>query len=170
MTLQMQNPRADKATGAAAKQNNYQHRVDIIPELSARLKKFKRLSEGRYTACCPVHNDRNPSLGITLKPDGKWVMNCLSCGANGQAVCDALGIDVTALFPPSDNPRYERQTRSGFSAWQLLHALEPDLVRLLIVANELKENQAISPDDRDFVAGLILRINDGLEYLEGRKK
>ncbi|SFI96411.1 phage/plasmid primase, P4 family [Nitrosomonas sp. Nm34] len=46
-------------------------RSDVLSELSTKLNKFKRISEGRYIACCPVHNDKNPSLslGITLKPD-----------------------------------------------------------------------------------------------------
>lgn len=146
------------------------HNADILSELSTKLDKFRRLSEGRYSACCPVHGDKTPSLGISLKPGGIWVMHCFSCGANGQAVCDSLGIDVTALFPPSDNPRYEKQPRIGFSAWQLLHCLQSDLVRLLIVANELKTNQALSSEDRDFIAGLVLRLNDGLQYLEGSKQ
>ena len=155
---------------APLKTNTYsQNRVDILAELSTKLNKFRRISEGRYIACCPVHGDKNPSLGITLKDNGKWLINCLSCGANGQAVCDVLGIDVTALFPPNDNPRYEKQPRIGFSAWQLLHAIQPDLVRLLVIANMLREIEALTEEDRAFIASLVIRLSDGINYLEGSR-
>jgi hypothetical protein len=145
--------------------NTYQLTNDIL----SHLQKVKRVGDGRYIALCPCHNDTKPSLNITIKPDGLTLIHCFPCGANGLNVCEVLGINPTALFPPTDNPSYDKQPRSGFSAWQLLHSLEADLVRLLIIANELKTNHVLSGSDRDFIAGLILRINDGLQYLEGRK-
>ena len=90
------------------------NRVDILAELSTKLNKFRRISEGRYLACCPIHDNKNPSFGITLKPNNVWVMHCLGCGANGLDACNALGIDPTLMYPSTDNPRYEKKTRSGF--------------------------------------------------------
>lgn len=145
------------------------YQPDILSLLSTKLNKFKRLSDGRFIACCPVHNDKTPSLSISLKPGGVTLMRCFGCGANGQAVCDALGIDVAALFPPNDNPRYEKQPRIGFSAWQLLHALQPDLVRLLVIANMLREIEALTEEDRAFIAGLVIRLSEGISYLEGSR-
>jgi hypothetical protein len=164
MTPQMTNPQAGKALGAKA--NTFNYSKDILSELSPRLNKFKQVSPGRYSACCPVHNDDNPSLGITIMPNGKWVIHCLSCGAKGTDVCNALGIDVTLLFPPNDRPLNKKQQHSGFSARQMLIALEPNLVRLLIIANDSKAIGAISDDDRDFVSEVVIRINGALQYLD----
>ncbi len=168
MTPQMTNPQAGKALGAT-KQHINKRRVDIVAEISARANKFKRVGDGCYSFSCIFHRDNNPSARLTLRPDGKWLMRCFSCEANGLAFCEALGIDPISLFPPTDNPRYEKQQRSGFSAWQLLTALEPDLVRLLIIANDLKAIDALSDDDREFVSEVVLRINEALQYLEGKK-
>ena len=63
----------------------------------------------------------------------------------------------------------KKKKRSGFSAWQLLHALRADLIRLLIISNDLKKIGALSDDDRQFVSEIILRLNDGLSYLEGTR-
>lgn len=131
------------------------------------LQKVRRLGDGRYIALCPCHDDRNPSLSVTVKPDGGVLIYCPACGAKGTDVCRTLSIEVSALFPPSDTPKCEKQSRSGFSAWQLLHGLKDDLVRLLVVANAMKSISALSGEDRDFVSSLVIRINEGISHLEG---
>lgn len=145
------------------------HINDNLTEIISRLSKVKRTGNGKYIACCPAHNDNNPSLVLTQKPDGVVLMFCHSCGARGVAICEALNIDPSTLFPPSDNPRYQKAARSGFSAWQLLHALRTDLIRLLIIANDLKKIGALSDDDRQFIAEVVLRLNDGISYMEGSR-
>ncbi|MBX9895659.1 MAG: hypothetical protein K2Y09_10850 [Nitrosomonas sp.] len=131
--------------------------------------KFKKTGEGRYVSQCLFHEDKTPRAGITQKPDGVILIHCFSCGAGGLDFCNALGIDPANLFPPSDNPKYEKRSRSSFSAWQMLHFLRSDLIRLLIIANDLKKLDALSSDDRQFVSEIILRLNDGLAYLEGAR-
>ncbi|MCO6428240.1 CHC2 zinc finger domain-containing protein [Nitrosomonas communis] len=143
-----------------------QNRVDILPHLQ----KVKRVGEGRYLACCPVHDDKNPSMTVTVKPDGVVVMYCHACGAKGLDIVNALGIDPSALFPLADNPRYEKQQRSGFSAWQLLHALEKDLLVVLIAINDfLLNGKKPCQSDVDYLTDVCKRINEALQYLEGRK-
>lgn len=97
------------------------------------------------------------------------LINCFGCGASGLDVCQTLGVDPANLFPPSDNPKYEKQYRSGFSAWQVLHALKSDLIRLLIISNDLKKAEVITTDDRDFISEVILRINSAIQYMDGVK-
>lgn len=149
--------------------NTLQHNSSNLHEIISILSKFRRIGEGRYVACCAVHQDRTPSLTVTQKPDGIILVHCFGCGVGGVDICNALGINPSTLFPPTDNPKYEKRNRGGFSAWQLLHALQGDLIRLLVVANDLKKLNALSSDDRDFVAEVILRLNDGLSYLEGTR-
>lgn len=138
----------------------------ILPHLQ----KVKRISESRYVALCPCHNDKTPSLAVTLKPDGVTLIHCFGCGASGLDICNALGIAPTALFPSSDNPRYEKQNKQGFSAWQLLHALERDLLVVLIAANRyLIGSERPCQSDVDYLKDVCVRINVALQYLEGRR-
>ncbi len=91
-------------------------------------------------------------------------MRCFA-GCTTYEIVSAIGLNLSDLFPPSDDPKYTKQSRSGFSAWQLLHALKTDLVRLLIIANDLKKIDALSADDRKFISEVILRLNDGIVYM-----
>ena len=44
-------------------------------EIAQGLKKSRKTSDGGYIACCPAHDDKNPSLSITEK-DGKILLHC----------------------------------------------------------------------------------------------
>lgn len=68
----------------------------MLEEILNHLDKVKKTSSG-YIACCPVHNDRNPSMSVTEK-DGVVLMHCFSCGANGLDVANSLQISPSALF------------------------------------------------------------------------
>lgn len=52
------------------------------------LGKHKKVAGG-YVACCPAHNDKNPSLSISDADDGKLLVHC-HAGCDNQAVVDAL--------------------------------------------------------------------------------
>lgn len=65
-----------------------------------RLDRFKRMGgEGHYTACCPAHNDRNPSLSISIGDDGEILLNCFA-GCDIAAIVAALGCELHDLYEP----------------------------------------------------------------------
>ena len=69
-----------------------------IEELITHFQGVKRLSgRNHYIVLCPCHDDHKPSLDITEK-DGKILMACPVCGADGKAVMNALGLPVRELF------------------------------------------------------------------------
>lgn len=55
-----------------------------------------------WTACCPAHDDSNPSLSISLGNDGRILVYCFA-GCPVQEICKALGLQVRDLF--SSNKR-----------------------------------------------------------------
>jgi len=68
----------------------------VLSEILQRLDKVKQHGD-QYYACCPVHDDKSPSMGITEK-EGKVLIHCFSCGATGQEVMEAIGLPVSTLF------------------------------------------------------------------------
>ena len=55
-------------------------------ELTKALKKGKW--HGSYgTACCPAHDDKSPSLSISLGRDGRTLVKC-HCGCSQAAAAD----------------------------------------------------------------------------------
>jgi hypothetical protein len=63
-----------------------------------------------------------------------------------------------------------KKNKQGFSAWQLLHALERDLFVVLIAANRyLIGGERPCQPDVDYLKNVCIRINEALQYLEGRR-
>lgn len=70
-----------------------------ILSLIAREKGFgtKRTGSKSHIACCPAHDDKNPSLVITEGDDGRILLKC-HAGCSVESICTALGITITDLF------------------------------------------------------------------------
>lgn len=62
-----------------------------------------------WKALCPCHADHKPSLNITYNDKG-IACYCHACGANGKAVCDALGISVSELWFKHSKPKGQIDT------------------------------------------------------------
>jgi len=68
-----------------------------MDELLALLERVRKTGNG-YRASCPVHGeDKDPSLSIAHR-DGKIIMHCFACGANGMDVVSELGMSPNVLF------------------------------------------------------------------------
>ncbi len=63
----------------------------------ARLRKVRESGAG-WTASCPAHEDRRPSLSIQEAQDGRVLLHC-HAGCEVEAICGALGMEVRELFP-----------------------------------------------------------------------
>ena len=81
-----------------------------IHEFLAHLKGVKRSSSG-YTARCPAHDDRHPSLSIG-EQDGKVLLHC-HAGCSIVAICASLGIDLKDLFAEGQIPQQRQKDSLG---------------------------------------------------------
>ena len=99
--------------------------------------KVIKTRQDHYKVICPCHEEKTPSLGITLKPDGFVLMHCFGCGANGSDVMHALGLNPSDLFPDDNNfkPDYDRVVRKqlNFSYEQALDIIEHELNEVVSV-------------------------------------
>lgn len=57
-------------------------------------------SGGSWKACCPAHDDSNPSLSISAGDDGR-VLICCHAGCSAGDICSAVGLTMADLFPAS---------------------------------------------------------------------
>ncbi|MCZ6834246.1 MAG: AAA family ATPase [Planctomycetota bacterium] len=67
-----------------------------IEAVKSKLEKVKPNGKG-WTACCPAHDDRTPSLSINEGDDGRVLVHC-HAGCTSEAICSALGIEQADLF------------------------------------------------------------------------
>ncbi len=81
-----------------------------LEEISSRLDGVRRMRAG-FTARCPAHDDRSPSLSITER-DGKILLHCFS-GCSISAITEAIGVSVKDLFVDAAiDPRDRAQHRA----------------------------------------------------------
>jgi hypothetical protein len=73
-----------------------------IGDILNKLQKVKPLGRGEYAACCPAHEDKDPSLN--LKQEGDRVLVKCQAGCATADIMSALGLGMTDLFLPSDKP------------------------------------------------------------------
>ena len=66
-----------------------------------RLDKVKSAGANKWKACCPAHDDKNPSLTISETPDGVVLLKCWA-GCATQEIVSAIGLELRDLFPPRD--------------------------------------------------------------------
>ncbi len=67
------------------------------PEILGRLSGVHRCGSG-WRSLCPAHEDRSPSLSISLGDDGRTLLFC-HAGCTQEAVVDAVGMTMASLFP-----------------------------------------------------------------------
>jgi len=70
----------------------------IADKLLSRLEKVKRKGDNSWMACCPAHDDKNPSLVITEK-DERVLLHCFSHQCNVSDIVYAVGLELSDLFP-----------------------------------------------------------------------
>ena len=70
----------------------------IADKLLSRLEKVKRKGDNSWLACCPAHDDTNPSLIITEK-DERVLLHCFSSQCDVSDIVHAVGLELSDLFP-----------------------------------------------------------------------
>jgi len=105
----------------------------VLSEILQRLDKVKQHGD-QYYACCPVHDDKSPSMGITEK-EGKVLIHCFSCGATGQEVMEAIGLPVSALF---------RDKKRGDIPNKLIEKAKEDVWYIEVFENEKRKGSRIT--------------------------
>jgi hypothetical protein len=68
----------------------------LMIDLLARLKGVHRCGRDRWTACCPAHDDYDPSLSVAHR-SGRWLLKCFA-GCSVEAITAVLGLRVGDLF------------------------------------------------------------------------
>src|SRR5258707_6844546 len=80
--------------------NHFSTYPAFLTHFAARLQKVHKSGTEGWIACCPAHDDQNPSLSISLGQKGKILVHC-HAGCSAEEVVQVLGLNITDLFPPS---------------------------------------------------------------------
>lgn len=133
------------------------------------LNKLEKVSgkKGHWTACCPAHADKNPSLAIRETDDGRILLKCFA-GCSAFEVVSAVGMDLTDLFPKDQSfmpSEKNKPVRRPFYATDLMKIIHFEALITSIAAFDMAEGRQISPKDKKRLKTAFTRINEAVSYL-----
>jgi hypothetical protein len=125
--------------------------------LLSRLEKVRQTGPGKWSARCPAHDDKGPSLAIRELDDGRVLLHCFAgCGA--AEVLQAVGMDFADLYP-STGSFHLQPVKRPFSAYDALLCLAYESLILLQFANHLATGAPLTEDGRNRLRLSATRIN-----------
>jgi hypothetical protein len=138
-----------------------------IEQLLSRLAKVKGRN-GSWTARCPAHEDRGPSLSIREKEDGRILLHC-HAGCDVFQVVHSVGLDLGDLFPPDEKRRdYPVHglpaVKPAFYASDLLRIISFETLVVAICAYDMSQGKRLAEGDRERLKVSQQRIEEAVKY------
>lgn len=113
-----------------------------------RLDKVRGRGPGQWSARCPAHDDKGPSLSVKETPDGRVLLHCFA-GCEVSDVIGGLGLDVSELFPPRESHGAPLRRRRLLTAGQALDLLHDEAQLIALCGSNIAHGVELTDDDRD---------------------
>jgi len=79
--------------------------VIVIENILSSLQKVKKSGGNKWMACCPSHDDSDPSLAIRLEDDGRILLHCFA-GCTALDIVHSVGLELKDLMPEIDKENF----------------------------------------------------------------
>jgi hypothetical protein len=129
--------------------------------LISKLDKVKRTGKDRWSARCPAHADKGPSLSIRETDDGRVLVHCFA-GCSVHEIVQAVGLELSDLFPPRLAGDHARPERRPFPATDALRAISFEALVVCAAAAALATGTPLSTVDRERLLQAGERIQSAL--------
>jgi hypothetical protein len=139
------------------KLNQRQSSYEGANGLLSRLNHVRKRSANQWSARCPAHDDKGPSLSIKELPDGRVLLHCFA-GCSVQEVLGTIGLDFGSLFPDKTEFQSAQKRPKLLTASQALELLNHESLIVSIVAHDIGVRRKFKPEDLDRVAKAYGRI------------
>lgn len=117
--------------------------------------------KGAWTASCPAHEDKSPSLAIRQTEDGRILLHCFG-GCSVHSVLGAVGMEMSDLFP--DNGENRGKVKPAFYATDLLKVISFETILVSICASDMAKGKQLSERDRARLQKASQRIQEAARY------
>lgn len=132
-----------------------------IEVLLSKLDKVEKLTPGqhaaRYRACCPAHDDKDPSLSITETLNGTILLKCWS-GCSAHEIVSAVGMTMSDLFP-KEHTHHSPPVKRAFSAEQAAKMVAQDALLTMMVLAKVRSGDKLSQKDMDDITDAHARCH-----------
>ena len=130
-----------------------------IDNVLAQLTKVRQRQPGQWSACCPAHADKGPSLSVRETPEGAVLLYCFA-GCSVGAVVAALGLDMSDLFPPRHVTGNEpKRTPRLLTAGQALELLDREAHLVAVAAANVLHGVVLNQNDLTRITQAAGRIH-----------
>lgn len=120
---------------------------------------------GHWTACCPAHEDRSPSLAIREVEDGRILLKCFG-GCSVQEIVSSIGMNLSDLFPPDDKlSHHKHRVKNAFYATDLLRVIEFESVLVSVAASNIANGVKLTDNDRSRLRQAQERIIEAARHI-----
>ena len=130
--------------------------MSSLDELLSRLDKVKRIGNDRYTAICPAHDDRSPSLAIKDAND-RLLLHCF-CGCETADVLSAIGLTFSDIMPSQNKGNFKKD-RKPFYALYILGIIQFEASLVYLYATDMAKGLKLTSKDKDRLLLATSRIN-----------
>lgn len=117
--------------------------------------------KGAWTASCPAHEDKSPSLAIRQTEDGRILLHCFG-GCSVHNVLGAVGMEMSDLFP--DKGENRGKVKPAFYATDLLKVISFETIVVSICASDMAKGKPLSERDRARLRKASQRIQEAARY------
>ena len=136
----------------------------------SRLENVRLRRTNQWSACCPAHQDKNPSLSVRETDEGAVLIHCFS-GCDVQSIVNSLGINLSDLFQ-SNLSKGGKSTKLPklIDAPQALELLNAEATLIAIVGLDLSKGKVIKKEDLNRCSKAVARISwIHTQYMEHSK-
>ena len=124
-----------------------------------RLDAVRQRGDGRWSAECPAHRDKTPSLSIRELDDGRILLHCFA-GCDVHAITAALNIQLCDLFPERLSHSLRSMKRQRLiTATQALEIINADALFIAVTACDLARQALVQESIKDKLLLAASRIN-----------
>lgn len=131
----------------------------------SRLDRVRKTGPNRWTARCPAHEDRSPSLTISELDTGKVLIKC-HAGCEFEQVIGAVGVEASEMFPQREKDfHYGKWPR--FNAHDVLECLSNEARIAAVASANLARGMTLSEVDRARLFTAATRLESGRRLANG---
>ncbi len=124
-----------------------------------RLDAVRQCGDGHWSARCPAHGDKTPSLSVRELADGRILLYCFA-GCDVHAITAALGIELSDLFPERLGHSVRSIKRQRLiTPIQALEIINADALFIAVTACDLARQALVQESIKDKLLLAASRIN-----------
>ena len=118
-----------------------------IDNVLSRLEHPRQRQDGQWSARCPAHEDKKPSLSVCETDEGAVLAKCFA-GCSFERIFACLGLEVSEAFPPRNKSGKEpRKTPRLIAPSQALEILDTEANFVAVCANNLANGLNLNEAD-----------------------